>query len=502
MVTNELYNIGVVKIKVIGVGGGGGNAVNRMIESGITSAEFIAVNTDKQALCISDAPNTLQIGEKLTKGLGAGADPNVGAKAAEESRAELKELLEGVDLLFITAGMGGGTGTGAAPIIASIAQELGILTVAVVTKPFGFEGRRRMDNALQGIQRLREYVDSLLIIPNDMLMEVLPKGTPIVKAFKEADEVLRKGIQGISDLIVTPSMINLDFADVKSVIRNTGLSHLGVGEGVGENRAITAVRQAVQSPLLETSIVGASGVIINIMGGMDMGLDEVYSASELVHTVVDPNANIIIGAGVDERLGDKIIITLIATGFKVKDDAELEVKNDRVNSVIESFNSKHKESSSDVPVGRYSRKDDYARRFDEQESLAGRSYNDDSRRDPANYSYNNSNADQGYNNNNLNNNSRPSGNNNGNNQNSASQPYGQQNNGQQNNSQQNNGNQHYNQNNGQQNNGNQFGGNNGGNNNGGNSQPVQGGGNGQQNRRNDDVNVPAFIRKMRNGKDN
>ena len=390
MVTNELYNTGIVKIKVIGVGGGGGNAVNRMIEAGITSAEFVAVNTDRQALCISDASETVQIGEKLTKGLGAGADPNIGAKAADESREDLKKMLEGVDLLFITAGMGGGTGTGAAPIIASIANELGILTVAVVTKPFGFEGRRRMDNAVQGIQRLREYVDALLVIPNDMLMEVLPRNTPIVKAFKEADEVLRKGIQGISDLIVTPSMINLDFADVKSIIKNTGLAHLGVGEGVGENRAITAVRQAVQSPLLETSIVGASGVIINIMGGMDMSLDEVYSASELVHTVVDPSANIIIGAGVDEKLQDKIIITLIATGFKAKDDSQLSSNNDRINSAIEDFKSRQNAGREEVvnSVNRTKSREEYSSRYDDKESISRPFVDDINRNDASSYTYN------------------------------------------------------------------------------------------------------------------
>lgn len=255
--SDTLFDLGVAKIKVIGVGGGGNNAVNRMIASGITSAEFVAVNTDKQALFLSNANKKIQIGEKLTKGLGAGADPNVGAKAAEESREQLKELLQGVDLLFITAGMGGGTGTGAAPIIAGLSREMGILTVAVVTKPFTFEGARRMNNAIMGIEKLREYVDALLVIPNDKLLEVVPKGTPIVKAFQEADEVLRKGIQGISDLIVTPSLMNLDFADVKSIMKNTGLAHMGVGEGSGDDKAITAVRQAVASPLLETSIVGA-----------------------------------------------------------------------------------------------------------------------------------------------------------------------------------------------------------------------------------------------------
>ena len=309
-------NTGIVKIKVVGVGGGGGNAVNRMVDAGISSAEFVVVNTDKQALLMFDTRKceTLQIGEKLTNGLGAGAKTKKGEMAAEESKEMLKKMLEGVDLLFITAGMGGGTGTGAAPVIASLSREMGILTVAIVTKPFAFEGSRRMNNAMKGIEKLKEYVDALLIVPNDKLMQVLPKNTPIVQAFKEADEVLRKGIQGISDLIATPSLINLDFADVKNIIKGPCSAHLGVGEGEGENRAITAVQQAVKSPLLETSIVGASGVILNIMGGLDMTLEEVDIASNLVHSVVDEGANIIIGAGIDSSLQGKILITLIATG--------------------------------------------------------------------------------------------------------------------------------------------------------------------------------------------
>ncbi len=316
----------IIKIKVIGVGGGGGNAVNRMIDSGITSAEFAVVNTDKQALLMFRKKcQTIQIGEKLTGGQGAGADPKIGEMAAQESKDKLKEMLKDVDLLFITAGMGGGTGTGAAPVIASLSREMGILTVAIVTKPFGFEGSKRMNNALKGIEKLREYVDALLIIPNSKLMQVLPKSTPIVQAFKEADEVLRKGIQGISDLIATPSMINLDFADVKNIIKGPCSAHLGVGEGEGENRAITAVQQAVKSPLLETSIVGASGVILNIMGGYDLTLEEVDVASRLVHDVVDESANIIIGAGIDSRLDGKILITLIATGgIKDENGANLE----------------------------------------------------------------------------------------------------------------------------------------------------------------------------------
>lgn len=350
----DAFNTGVVKIKVVGVGGGGGNAVNRMIQAGITSAEFVVVNTDKQALYMSDAHKKIQIGEKLTKGLGAGADPNIGAKAAEESKEQLKEMLKGVDLLFITAGMGGGTGTGAAPVIASLSREMGILTVAIVTKPFGFEGARRMNNALQGIDRLREYVDALLIIPNDKLMKVLPKAITVVQAFKEADEVLRKGIQGISDLIATPALINLDFADVKNIIKDTGFAHLGVGEGEGENRAITAVQQAVQSPLLETSIVGASGVIINIMGGLDMQLEEVDIASNLVHSVVDPSANIIVGAGIDDKLDGKMVITLIATGFNGKDAVNNDAMNEDMQERLNRLKKKQPEPEKNEQKSAYS----------------------------------------------------------------------------------------------------------------------------------------------------
>lgn len=326
---------GMARIMVVGVGGGGNNAVNRMIAAGIESAEFVAVNTDAQALLLSNAETKLQIGEKLTRGLGAGADPNIGTKAAEESRDAIKAALEGVNLVFITAGMGGGTGTGAAPVIASICRELNILTVAVVTKPFQFEGKRRMSNALQGIERLREYVDTLLVIPNDKLLTIMPKGTPIVKAFQEADDVLRKGIQGISDLIVTPALINLDFADVRNVMKNTGLAHMGVGVGSGENRAIAAVKEAVNSPLLETSIVGANGVILNVTGDLNMSLDEVNEACRLVQEVVSDSANIIFGAGINDELRDQIVVTLIATGFKNNEQAtednggaSAEVRND------------------------------------------------------------------------------------------------------------------------------------------------------------------------------
>ena len=319
----------ICNIKVIGVGGGGNNAVNRMVNANIRSAEFIAVNTDKQALLMSKAQHRVQIGEKLTRGLGAGADPEIGSKAAEESREVLSEMLKDTDLVFITAGMGGGTGTGAAPIIASIAKELGALTIAVVTKPFVFEGKRRMDNAEKGIKELKGVVDTLVVIPNDKLLKIVPKGTPIIEAFRTADDVLRQGIQGISDLIVTPSLINLDFADVKTIMKNKGLAHMGVGYGKGDNRTIEAVRQAVSSPLLETTIEGATGIILNIKGGIDLTLEEVYEAAALVKEVVDPSCNIIFGSGIDENMEESVEITVIATGFSgttLTDDLKGEVK--------------------------------------------------------------------------------------------------------------------------------------------------------------------------------
>lgn len=318
----------ICNIKVIGIGGGGNNAVNRMVNANINSADFVAVNTDKQALLMSRAKHRIQIGEKLTRGLGAGADPDVGQKAAEESRAVLKDMLEGTDLVFITAGMGGGTGTGAAPVVAGIAKEMGILTIAVVTKPFSFEGRRRMENAERGIKELKSCVDTLVVIPNEKLLKIVPKGTAIVEAFRTADDVLRQGIQGISDLIVTPSLINLDFADVKTIMKNKGLAHMGLGRGKGENRTIEAVRQAVSSPLLETTIEGATGIILNIKGGLDLTLEEVYEAADLVKEVVDPTCNIIFGSGIEEDMENEVEITVIATGFSgttLQDDMKKEV---------------------------------------------------------------------------------------------------------------------------------------------------------------------------------
>ena len=307
---------GTATIKVIGVGGAGTNAVNRMVDSGIRGVEFIAVNTDRQALLLSKASSKIQIGEKITRGLGAGANPDIGAQAAEESKAEITEALRGADMVFVTAGMGGGTGTGAAPIVASCAKEMGILTIGVVTKPFTFEGKKRLTQAERGIESLKGKVDTLVVIPNDKLLQVIDRKTSIVEAFKMADDVLRQGVQGISDLIAIPGLVNLDFADVKTIMLNTGMAHMGIGRASGENRAEDAAKQAVQSPMLETSIEGARGVIINITGGTNLGLHEVNTAAELVQRSVDPEANIIFGAVIDESLDEDIVITVIATGFE------------------------------------------------------------------------------------------------------------------------------------------------------------------------------------------
>jgi len=316
MENNSLGSSNVVKIKVLGVGGGGNNAVNRMIDAGVSSAEFIAINTDKQALLISKAAKRLQIGERLTKGQGAGAIPEIGRKAAEESKASITEILKGSDLVFITAGMGGGTGTGAAPVIAQIAKELGILTVGIVTKPFQFENRKRMENAEKGIAELKKYVDTIVIIPNERLLTILPEKTTLVEAFRYADDVLRQGIQGIADLIVFPGIINLDFADVVTVMKNRGMAHMGIGHGKGENKTLEAVRQAVASPLIETTIEGATGVVLNIKGGNDITLREVNEAANMVKEVIDPSCNLIFGSSIDPEMRDEVEITIIATGFK------------------------------------------------------------------------------------------------------------------------------------------------------------------------------------------
>ncbi len=305
----------VAKIKVIGVGGGGNNAVNRMIDAGVSSAEFVAVNTDRQTLLVSKAETRLQIGERLTQGLGAGAKPEIGQKAAEESKAHITEMLKGTNLVFITAGMGGGTGTGAAPVIAQIAKEMGILTIAVITKPFSFEGPVRHKNAEQGLEKLKKYVDALVVIPNEKLLEIVPKKTPLAESFRFADDVLRQGVQGISDLIVFPGLINLDFADVTTIMKDKGLAHMGIGYGTGDNKALDAVKQAVASPLLETTIEGATGLLINIKGGNDLTQDDLSEAAALVREVVDESCNIILGTSIDEQMHDAVEITLIATGF-------------------------------------------------------------------------------------------------------------------------------------------------------------------------------------------
>lgn len=309
---------GVAKIKVVGVGGAGNNAVDRLIESGLQSAEYIVVNTDNQALIRSKARNRIQIGVELTKGLGAGADPTVGKAAAEENKDKIQEALKDTDLLFITAGMGGGTGTGAAPVIARIAKEMKILTVAVVTLPFAFEAKRRMDNALAGIEELRKSVDSIITIPNDKIRQVVPKGTSFSDSLKVADEVLRQGIRGIAELIVKPSLINLDFADVKNTLKGRGLAHMGIGVAKGEKRISDAVRCAVCSPLLNTTIEGASSVILNIIGGKDLSLDEVVMAADLVRGVIDYSANVIFGACIDEAMSDEVEVVIIATGFNTQ----------------------------------------------------------------------------------------------------------------------------------------------------------------------------------------
>ena len=305
----------VVSIKVIGVGGGGNNVVNRMVRTGTKGVDFIAVNTDKQALEASSATNKIQIGEKLTNGQGAGADPEVGRKSAEESRKQIAEALENTDMVFITAGMGGGTGTGAAPIVADIAKEQGILTVGVVTKPFGFEGRRRMQQAEGGIEELRTKVDSLVIIPNERLKYATDQKMTFANAFEIADDVLRQAVQSISDLIKTTGLINLDFADVTAVMKDAGLAHMGVGRAAGKNKAEEATRIAINSPLLETSIQGAKGIIVNITGPMDMGLEEVEQAAEMVKQVADPDALFMMGTAFDDTLEDELRVTVIATGF-------------------------------------------------------------------------------------------------------------------------------------------------------------------------------------------
>lgn len=359
----------LTNIKVIGCGGGGSNAVNRMIVEGLKNVEFIAINTDKQALLLSNANQKIQIGEKLTKGLGAGANPEIGKKAAEESREEITASIKGANMVFITAGMGGGTGTGAAPIVAEIAKSMDILTVGVVTKPFPFEGKRRMRHAEMGIATLKEKVDTLVIIPNERLLNMADKKTTLLDSFKLADEVLRQGVQAISDLITITGVINADFADIKAVMLNKGLAHMGVGFGKGDSRTQDAVRQAISSPLLETSIDGATDVIINFTGGADLGALEVYDAADVVREAVDPDANIIVGAVIDETLTEEIRITVIATGFESENSRLTanssvdEMKKPQVREVVkeeievavdvkepETSSNKFEEDDLDIPV--------------------------------------------------------------------------------------------------------------------------------------------------------
>ncbi|MBO8142743.1 MAG: cell division protein FtsZ [Firmicutes bacterium] len=320
------------RIKVVGVGGGGQNAVNRMIEAGLKGVEFSALNTDAQALMMSNAPVKLRIGEKLTRGLGAGSNPEIGQKAAEESRDEIRALLAGSDMVFITAGMGGGTGTGGTPVVAEVAREVSALTVGVVTKPFAFEGRKRQQQAEQGIEMLRDKVDTLIVIPNDRLLQVADKKTSILDAFRLADDVLRQGVQGISDLITVPGLINLDFADVRTIMANAGSALMGIGVATGEDRAVKAAKMAVSSPLLEASIEGARGILLNITGSSNLGLFEVNDAAEIIAEAADPEANIIFGAVIDETLRDEVRVTVIATGFDARGNGrrkaihELEIK--------------------------------------------------------------------------------------------------------------------------------------------------------------------------------
>ncbi len=308
----------LAKIKVIGVGGGGSNAVNRMIENGVKGVEFITANTDAQALQLTKSEIKLQIGDKLTRGLGAGAKPEIGKKAAEESREHITTALKGADMVFVTAGMGGGTGTGAAPVVAELAKEAGALTVGVVTRPFTFEGPKRSSQAVLGIEELKEKVDTLIVIPNDRLLEIVDKKTPMVEAFREADNVLRQAVQGISDLIAVPGLINLDFADVKTIMSERGSALMGIGMATGENRAMDAARKAIQSPLLETSIDGAKGIIINVTGGSNLSLYEVNEAAEIIIAACDPEVNMIFGASIDDNMKEEIKVTVIATGFEHK----------------------------------------------------------------------------------------------------------------------------------------------------------------------------------------
>ena len=340
-------------IKVVGVGGGGTNAVNRMVDAGLSGVEFIAINTDAQALLMADADVKIQIGSQATRGLGAGADPEIGLAAAQESRDELKEALKGADMVFITAGEGGGTGTGGAPIVAELGQEIGALTVGVVTRPFGFEGRKRADQAERGIDQLRDRVDTLIVIENDRLLQVVERQTSVVDAFRMADDILRQGVQGITDLITEPGLVNLDFADVRTIMRDAGSALMGIGNASGENRAAEAARTAVSSPLLEASIEGATGILLNVTGPSDIGLFEVNEAAEVVTGAADQNANVIFGAVIDDSTGDQVQVTVIATGFggqarrRKRREAELQAPLPAAAATAEGFDVSHE--ALDVP---------------------------------------------------------------------------------------------------------------------------------------------------------
>ena len=346
-------------IRVIGIGGGGSNAVNRMIRAEMMGVEFIAVNTDAQALLQSDAPHKIRIGDKITRGLGAGGDPSIGQRAAEEDQEKIYEALKDSDMVFITAGMGGGTGSGAAPVIAEIARDCGALTIGVVTKPFAFEGAKRRLNAEKASEQLRDKVDTLITIPNDRLKDVVQKNTSIVDAFRVVDDVLRQGVQGISDLITVPGLINLDFADVRAVMKSAGSALMGIGRASGENRAVEAARQAIASPLLEVSITGAQGVLFNVTGGPNLGLFEVNEAAEVIKETTDPEANIIFGTVIDERMGDDVMITVIATGFDTSRKRELTRPEATGRDV-----------ASGVRVGRENR--DFIRELEQERAGAGR----------------------------------------------------------------------------------------------------------------------------------
>ena len=340
----------IAKIKVIGVGGGGCNAVNRMIESGVAGVDFIVANTDLQVLNVSKADTKLQIGKNITNGLGAGANPEVGREAANESKKEIEEALKGADMVFVTCGMGGGTGTGAAPIVAEIAQNLGALTVGIVTKPFRFEGKKRMDQAEAGIEELKKFVDTLIIIPNDRLRDIIDRTTPMMAAFKEVDNVLRRGVQSISDLIAVSGLVNLDFADVKTVMSKKGSAIIGIGIGTGENRATEAAKQAVASPLLEATIEGATSAIINVTGGNSLTLFEAEEAAEVVRAAAKTDINTIFGAVINENLNDEVIVTVIATGFDNKNEEEQQyVEEDDENYRPKILNDLEEDSDIDIP---------------------------------------------------------------------------------------------------------------------------------------------------------